>query len=209
MRRSHRQPPPEIPQTRRRHRALEPGIIDPFYCVIFRHDYSCRSGASVTGFPEAGALAPAQRPKNEIVRLLRPALPSRIDLFRNAHFRAARARIHSHFFVTRLNHFLRQHAKTPFPRQALKRVLHQTIFERVIAEDDPASSRIQSGRGPRKKLPEFLLFSIHRYPQRQKRFCRGMQFLPSPCFSNPCHNRCQVFGVANGPRPHDAPGDSA
>src|SRR5580698_1259520 len=144
---------------------------------------------------------------------LRPA-PRRLNFFRgdsfcNAHFRAARARIVANFLRAGLDDLFRQHAKASFPRQALEGVLHQTIFDRVIAEDDHSSSGIQSGRGPRKKLPEFLLFSIHRSPQRQKRFCRGMQFLPSPCFSAPCHNRCQVLGTAYGTRPHDRSGDSS
>jgi len=49
-------------------------------------------------------------------------------------------------------------------------------------------------RDPRKKLPEFLHLSIHRYPQRQKRFCRGMQSLPSPLRSDPATTfaRCAV-----------------
>src|SRR5271169_2308015 len=125
-----------------------------------------------------------------------------------AHLRAARPRITCDFRVAGLDHFFGEYAKS-LVREPLEGVLHQTILDGVITEDDQPSSQIQSGRGTRKKLPEFLLFSIHRCPQRQKRFCRGMQSLPSPCFSSPCHNRCQVFGVAYGPRPYDRPGDSA
>ena len=171
---------PEVAQARGRRRPHQPRIVNSLDCVIFHH-------APLRSCP----------------------LGHGGQFFSNAHFRAARAGI--------VSDFLLRWAESPFSVRILKRFsapgaetrASPAVFQRVIAEDDPASSRRNSGRGPRKKLLEFLLFSIHRSPQRQKRFCRGMQFLPSPCLSGPCHNRCQVFGVPNGTRANNCPGDSA
>src|SRR5205814_1220152 len=51
------------------------------------------------------------------------------------------------------------------------------------------------------------LGQFHRYPQRQKRFCCGMQSLPSPLPSGPCHSRCQVRGIPDRSRSYDGLGD--
>src|SRR5712692_9662320 len=127
--------------------------------------------------------------------------------FRTPQLRASRTRVAHHLLLTGLDHVFRQHAERSCSLTLLKRMLHQAVFPRVVTQYHPAASRIHCGGGPRKKLPEFLHLSIHRYPQRQKRFCCGMQSLPSPLLSGPCHSRCQVRGISDGPRSHDRPGD--
>jgi hypothetical protein len=69
-----------------------------------------------------------------------PSPPRRLSLFRYSHLRASRTRIRANLVRAGLNHLLREQPQTSLSRQPLKRVLHETIFQRVVTEDDPPSS---------------------------------------------------------------------
>src|SRR5258708_16210228 len=140
---------------------------------------------------------------------LLPSVSSYLSSFCAPQFRASRSRVHSLFFFTGPHYMFRQYLQRPLLRRFAKRFLHDRVFPRVVRQNDAAPLWIHCGGDPRKKLPEFLHLSIHRYPQRQKRFCRGMQSLPSPLRSGPCHNRCQVRRISDRPRSYDRPGDSS
>ncbi len=98
-RRAHRHAPPEFAQPRWRRRARQPRIIDPLYCVILGHDQlparALRAGTArrsgVNSFP------PRASSRCAPAGLLRISSSPRLD------------------------HFFRQHPKTPFARQRLKR----------------------------------------------------------------------------------------
>src|SRR5690348_17673762 len=94
------------------------------------------------------------RPEPALRAASRPARRSGLSagagsiLLNHSHLRASRARIPFDLRLAWLDRLLCQQPEALFARQALKFVFHQPVFERVIAEDDPASSRIQSGGGP-------------------------------------------------------------
>jgi hypothetical protein len=64
----------------------------------------------------------------------------RPQFFRHAHSRAAGTGIPLHLSLARLDYFLREYPETALAGQLLKGVLHGTIFQRVVTENDPTSS---------------------------------------------------------------------
>ena len=170
---------PKIPHLRRLHIAHQPRIINRLDGMKLGHD--CPFPLAAHDYTLLGA----------------------------PHLRAARTRVCRLLFLGRLESLLGKNLRATPALYLLECVLHEAVFQRVVTQHHPPSPGANVAGTRYRNCPSASNSRFTAIRSARNVFVAGCSFCLPLEVTGPCHNRCQVCGVADRPRTNNGPGDSS